>query len=127
MEQGGVALARLGGVRRASPWRRLPSPASGRRCPLRERGADEGGAERNAPSPASISSRHPLPLHGRGKSASTCAGSEISMTDDLHFLPATELRERIARREVSAVEAVGAALGRAERLQPEINCFITIR
>jgi aspartyl-tRNA(Asn)/glutamyl-tRNA(Gln) amidotransferase subunit A len=42
------------------------------------------------------------------------------------FLPATELRARIARREVSPVEITRAVLDRAERLQLELNCFITL-
>ncbi len=48
------------------------------------------------------------------------------MNEELCFLPATELRARIARKEVSPVEIVGAVLHRAERLQPSLNCFITL-
>ncbi|MBR0870367.1 amidase [Bradyrhizobium tropiciagri] len=48
------------------------------------------------------------------------------MSDDLCFLPATELRARIARKEISPVEITAAVLARAERLQPELNCFITL-
>jgi len=48
------------------------------------------------------------------------------MGDELCLLPATELRELIGRREISPVEVTGAALERAERLQPRLNCFITI-
>lgn len=48
------------------------------------------------------------------------------MTEDLCFLPATELRDRIARREVSPVEVMRAVLDRAARLQPELNCFVTM-
>jgi aspartyl-tRNA(Asn)/glutamyl-tRNA(Gln) amidotransferase subunit A len=48
------------------------------------------------------------------------------MSDELCLLPATELRARIARKEVSPVEIVGAVLRRAERLQPSLNCFITL-
>ena len=46
--------------------------------------------------------------------------------EELCFLPATVLRERIARRELSPVEVTRAVLERAERLQPVLNCFITI-
>src|SRR3954451_12561829 len=49
-----------------------------------------------------------------------------SMNDDLCFLSATELRARIDRKEVSPVELVSAVLARAEALQLELNCFITI-
>jgi aspartyl-tRNA(Asn)/glutamyl-tRNA(Gln) amidotransferase subunit A len=40
--------------------------------------------------------------------------------------PATEMRRAIARRELSPVELVRATIDRAERLQPELNCFITL-
>ncbi|MGO8920329.1 MAG: amidase [Stellaceae bacterium] len=49
------------------------------------------------------------------------------MSDDLCFLSAAELRSRIARRELSPVEVTRAVLDRIERLQPELNCFITVR
>jgi aspartyl-tRNA(Asn)/glutamyl-tRNA(Gln) amidotransferase subunit A len=48
------------------------------------------------------------------------------MNEELCLLPATALRELIARREVSPVEIVDAVLARAERLQPELNCFVTL-
>ncbi|MBR0750569.1 amidase [Bradyrhizobium jicamae] len=48
------------------------------------------------------------------------------MGNDLCFLSATELRARIARKEVSPVEITRAVLAQAERLQPELNCFITL-
>jgi aspartyl-tRNA(Asn)/glutamyl-tRNA(Gln) amidotransferase subunit A len=48
------------------------------------------------------------------------------MTDDLCRLSAIELRSRIARRAVSPVEVTRAVIERAERLQPVLNCFITL-
>ena len=48
------------------------------------------------------------------------------MSDDLCFLSADELRRRIGRKEISPLEVTSAVLARAERLQPELNCFITI-
>src|SRR4051812_1607460 len=48
------------------------------------------------------------------------------MHEDLCFLSATELRARIGRKEISPVEITGAVLARAEALQPELNCFITL-
>ncbi len=48
------------------------------------------------------------------------------MMDELYRLPATALRDLIARREVSPVEVTKAVLDRAERLQPALNCFITL-
>jgi aspartyl-tRNA(Asn)/glutamyl-tRNA(Gln) amidotransferase subunit A len=48
------------------------------------------------------------------------------VSDDLCFLSAVELRSRIAGRELSPVEVTRAVLNRIDRLQPELNCFITI-
>lgn len=48
------------------------------------------------------------------------------MSQDLCFLSATELRARIIRKELSPVEITRAALARAEQLQPELNCFISL-
>jgi aspartyl-tRNA(Asn)/glutamyl-tRNA(Gln) amidotransferase subunit A len=48
------------------------------------------------------------------------------MSEELCFLSATELRARVLRKDVSPVEVTRAVLARAERLQGELNCFITI-
>lgn len=48
------------------------------------------------------------------------------MNEELCFLPASDLRLRIARKELSPVELMQAVLARAERLQPALNCFITL-
>src|SRR5215510_4885445 len=48
------------------------------------------------------------------------------MSEDLCFLSAAELRARIASKDVSPVELMRAVLARAEELQPELNCFITL-
>jgi aspartyl-tRNA(Asn)/glutamyl-tRNA(Gln) amidotransferase subunit A len=48
------------------------------------------------------------------------------MSEDLCFLSAVELRARVARKDVSPVEITRAVLARAERLQPDLNCFITL-
>jgi aspartyl-tRNA(Asn)/glutamyl-tRNA(Gln) amidotransferase subunit A len=48
------------------------------------------------------------------------------MSDDLCFLSAVELSARIRRKQVSPVEVTRAVLARAERLQPKLNCFITL-
>ena len=45
---------------------------------------------------------------------------------ELWQLPASSLREKIAAREVSPVELTRTILARAEKLQPVLNCFITI-
>ena len=45
---------------------------------------------------------------------------------DLTRLPASNLREQIAAKKVSPVELTDAVLARAEKLQPVLNCFITI-
>ncbi len=48
------------------------------------------------------------------------------MNDDLCRLPASVLREKIAAKEVSPVELTGSVLARAAKLQPVLNCFITL-
>lgn len=49
-----------------------------------------------------------------------------SEADDLCFLPATDLAARLARREVSAVEATEAFLRRIERVNPIVNAICTL-
>jgi aspartyl-tRNA(Asn)/glutamyl-tRNA(Gln) amidotransferase subunit A len=49
-----------------------------------------------------------------------------TMSDDLCFLSAAELRRRISSKEISPLDIIGAVLARADRLQPELNCFITL-
>ncbi|WP_158813459.1 amidase [Methylocapsa sp. S129] len=46
--------------------------------------------------------------------------------DELCFISATRLAGMIARREVSPVEIMNAALARAERLQPVLNVFAAL-
>lgn len=48
------------------------------------------------------------------------------MSDELCFLSATDLRRRFGCKEISPVEVTRLVLARAERLQPELNCFITL-
>lgn len=48
------------------------------------------------------------------------------MSDDLCLMSASELAPHIRQREVSPVELVKAVLARIERLQPVLNCFITV-
>lgn len=45
---------------------------------------------------------------------------------ELHALTATELSEQIKARKLSPVDVVQASLERAQRLQPTLNCFITL-
>jgi aspartyl-tRNA(Asn)/glutamyl-tRNA(Gln) amidotransferase subunit A len=48
------------------------------------------------------------------------------MSDDPCFLSAADLRRRISCKEISPLEVTRAVLARAEQLQPELNCFITL-
>ncbi|GMG90078.1 amidase [Cupriavidus metallidurans] len=48
------------------------------------------------------------------------------MSESLCFLSATELADAIRHKRVSPVDITSAVLARAERLQPELNCFITL-
>ena len=43
--------------------------------------------------------------------------------DDLFFLPATILAQRVRSRELSPVEIVGAVLARVEAVEPALNLF----
>jgi aspartyl-tRNA(Asn)/glutamyl-tRNA(Gln) amidotransferase subunit A len=45
---------------------------------------------------------------------------------DLTRLPASDLRGKIAAKEISPVELTEAVLARAEKLQPVLNCFVTL-
>ncbi|MED5428296.1 MAG: amidase, partial [Chloroflexota bacterium] len=46
--------------------------------------------------------------------------------ETLAFLPALEISNAIAKKEISSQEVVLAALDRAERTQETLNAFITI-
>lgn len=48
------------------------------------------------------------------------------MNNSISALTAAQLVDLIQRKQLSPVEVVRTALERAERLQPELNCFITI-
>src|SRR5216684_2743045 len=48
------------------------------------------------------------------------------MSGELWRLPASTLREKIAAKEVSPVELTKVVLARADKLQPVLNCFITL-
>src|SRR5690606_25716494 len=58
-------------------------------------------------------------LHRKGKGMS-------GTTDELCELDLVEVAEAIRTRKVSAVEVTGACIQRIERLQPTLNCFISI-
>ena len=45
---------------------------------------------------------------------------------DLTRLPASDLREQIAAKQISPLELTDAVLARAEKLQPVLNCFVTL-
>jgi aspartyl-tRNA(Asn)/glutamyl-tRNA(Gln) amidotransferase subunit A len=56
----------------------------------------------------------------------TFRGLVRTMSDDLCLLSAAELRRRIGAAEVSPRDVTSAVIARAERLQPDLNCFITL-
>ena len=49
------------------------------------------------------------------------------MSDDIHLMSLVELADAIAARQLSAVEVTTATVARAERLQPVLNCFISLQ
>jgi aspartyl-tRNA(Asn)/glutamyl-tRNA(Gln) amidotransferase subunit A len=48
------------------------------------------------------------------------------VSEELWRQPASTLREKIAGKAISPVEITAAVLARAEKLQPVLNCFITL-
>lgn len=61
-----------------------------------------------------------VPLLGNVASAATSSG------DELTWLPATRLREMIAKRNVSALEVTNHFLARIERLNPLLHAFVHV-
>ena len=49
------------------------------------------------------------------------------MSDDIHLMSLVELADAMAARQLSAVEVVNATVARAKRLQPVLNCFISLQ
>jgi aspartyl-tRNA(Asn)/glutamyl-tRNA(Gln) amidotransferase subunit A len=49
-----------------------------------------------------------------------------AMADDLCLLPAIDIARLVRTRQASPVEVTLAVLARAERLQPELNCFVSL-
>jgi aspartyl-tRNA(Asn)/glutamyl-tRNA(Gln) amidotransferase subunit A len=58
--------------------------------------------------------------------ASTDNKPQTGVSDDLCFLPATDLAAKIRAKEISPVEAVDAVLARIEALNPALNAFCFI-
>ena len=50
----------------------------------------------------------------------------MNTADDLCFLSALQLRSHYQRRELSPVETLGAVLARIERVDPDLNAFVTV-
>ena len=48
------------------------------------------------------------------------------MSDKIHAMSLTALADALASGELSAVQVMEAAVVRAERLQPLLNCFISL-
>jgi amidase len=49
----------------------------------------------------------------------------MSKLDELAYIDATALAELVRRKEIKPVERVEAAVGRIERLNPELNAVVT--
>ena len=47
--------------------------------------------------------------------------------DEIPFLPATELVQRLSRREISATEVTQAFIAQIERVNPRVNAIVTFR
>src|SRR3546814_12302728 len=55
--------------------------------------------------------------------AVAAAGKAAAQTSDLHWATATELRDRIARKDVSVTEVVQHLLGRADALDGTLHVY----
>ena len=97
------------------------------------------GLCRRAPELAARARRsdgRPRARHARGAQAARAAavgggrgrrrhgGPRMSLADETAYLSATELAGRIARRELSPVEVVDAAIARIEARNPSLNAFV---
>ena len=49
----------------------------------------------------------------------------MTLEADLAWIDATETADLVARKEITALEAVEAAIGRAEKVQPKLNFLVT--
>src|SRR3546814_12151345 len=58
--------------------------------------------------------------------AVAAAGKAAAQTSDLHWATATELRDRIARKDVSLTEVVQHLLGRADALDGTLHVYATL-
>jgi aspartyl-tRNA(Asn)/glutamyl-tRNA(Gln) amidotransferase subunit A len=58
--------------------------------------------------------------------AAAQASGEGSKLNELNRLDATELAARIARRKISPIEVIDAALARLEATQPALNAFVAV-
>ncbi|HEU4437763.1 MAG TPA: amidase family protein [Methylomirabilota bacterium] len=50
----------------------------------------------------------------------------MAISEDLCWMPASEMAPAIKRRKLSPVEVMKAVLGRIERLNPTLNAFVTL-
>src|SRR6266852_6114374 len=50
----------------------------------------------------------------------------MATSDDLCWMPASEMAPAIRRRKLSPVEVMKAVLARIERLNPRLNAFVTL-
>lgn len=48
------------------------------------------------------------------------------MSEEIAFMPATEMRERFATRELSPIEVANVMLTRIEQLNPVVNAYVTV-
>src|SRR3546814_13773783 len=58
--------------------------------------------------------------------AVAAAGKAAAQTSDLHWATATELRDRIASKDVSVTEVVQHLLGRADALDGPLSLYATL-
>ena len=53
-------------------------------------------------------------------------GTGCDVTNEICFMPATEMADRIRNRELSAREVMAAHLDQIERLNPQVNAIVSM-
>ena len=77
--------------------------------------------------PERMSGAPPMPRRCHAHSDPCVESIPMALPEELAALDATAQADLVRRREVTAAELVEAAIARAEKLQPLLNCFTTTR
>src|SRR5262249_46181137 len=107
-------------VRHGRGHRGLPDDRVAVLAPLLRRGAN-GVADPLAR--VQTAANVPAPFTGRGRGVTTMRAAQ---SDDLCFLPATELVRLYRMRKISPLEVVKAIFARIDAVNPTVNAYVTL-